>query len=77
MKLGWLLSKVPLSGLLEFGSFILEPPKLGSFPEIKGLKKPCDRLADLSIKQFSFMDQFFHQWMNTKLLIFSELFLCE
>ena len=66
LKLGWLLRNVPTSILSEFGQFILEQPKLHSFPEIKGFKKPADRLGDLSIKQFSFMDQFFHNWMDTK-----------
>lgn len=59
LKLQWLLRIVPISTLSEFGKFLLEPPKLHSFPDIPGLKKPADRLGDLSIKQFSFMDQFF------------------
>ncbi|CDN79544.1 hypothetical protein [Elizabethkingia anophelis] len=66
LKLRWLLRNVPISTLSEFGKFLLDSPKLHSFPEIPGLKKPADRLGDLSIKQFSFMDQFFYNWMKTK-----------
>jgi len=66
LKLQWLLRNVPISTLSEFGKFLLEPPKLHSFPDISGLKKPADRLGDLSIKHFSFMDQFFYNWMENK-----------
>ena len=62
LKLRKLLRNIPLSTLMEYGKFLLEPPVLHSFPEIRGLKKPADRLGDLSIKQFSFMDQFYYLW---------------
>ncbi|WP_265427884.1 hypothetical protein [Chryseobacterium sp. YIM B08800] len=66
IKLWKIIRQVPISTLSEFGDFLLQPPKLHSFPEIENLRKPADRLGDLSIKQFSFMDQFFHSWMETK-----------
>lgn len=66
MKLWKLIKQVPVSTLAEFGEFLLEPPKLHQFPEIEGVIKPADRLGDLSIKQFSFMDQFFHSWNDSK-----------
>lgn len=66
LKLWKIIRQVPISTLSEFGDFLLQPPKLHSFPEVEGLRKPADRLGDLPIKQFSFMDQFFHQWMETK-----------
>lgn len=66
MKLWRIIKQVPISTLAEFGQFLLQPPKLHKFPEVTGLIKPADRLGDLSIKQFSFMDQFFHGWIDTK-----------
>jgi len=66
LKLWKILRQVPISTLAEFGEFLLKPPKLHVFPEIENLRKPADRLGNLSIKQFSFMDQFFHSWMETK-----------
>ena len=66
LKLHSLLRMVPISELHPFGQFLLEQPKIHSFPEIKNLIKPADRLGDLSVKQFSFMDQFFNSWMDTK-----------
>lgn len=66
MRLWKIINQVPISTLAEFGEFLLQPPKVHRFPEIKNLKKPADRLGDLSIKQFSFMDQFFHHWMEDK-----------
>lgn len=66
MKLWKLIRLVSLSELTEFGEFLMQPPKIHRFPEIKGLIKPADRLGDLSIKQFSFMDHFFYNWMETK-----------
>lgn len=67
LKLWKIIRQVPMSTLSEFGEFLLQPPKLHIFPEIKNLQKPADRLGDLNIKQFSFMDQFFHQWIETKI----------
>jgi len=66
LKLWKIIKQVPVSNLAEFAEFLLQPPKIHSFPEISALKKPADRLGDLSIKQFSYMDQFFHTWMDTK-----------
>ncbi|MGD1319519.1 hypothetical protein [Chryseobacterium sp. 2R14A] len=66
LKLWKIIKQVPISTLAEFGEFLLQPPKLHAFPELKNLFKPADRLGDLSIKQFSFMDQFFYSWMETK-----------
>lgn len=66
LKLWKIIKQVPVSVLAEFGEFLLQPPKVHKFPEVENLKKPADRLGDLSIKQFSYMDQFFHSWMETK-----------
>ncbi len=66
LKLWKLIKQVPITSLAEFAEFLLQPPKLHRFPEIPGLRKPADRLGDLSIKQFSYMDQFFHTWTDTK-----------
>ncbi|MFL9834988.1 hypothetical protein [Chryseobacterium terrae] len=66
LRLWKIIKQVPISTLSEFGEFLLQPPKLHSFPEVENLLKPADRFGDLCIKQFSFMDQFFHQWMENK-----------
>lgn len=61
-----LLRIAPVSSLEPFGEFLLQPPKLHRFPDVKGLIKPEARLGDLPIKQFSFMDQFFNNWIETR-----------
>lgn len=61
-RLWKLVRQIPFSQLQEYGRFLLEPPKLHTFPEIPGVLKPADRLANLSIVQYSFMDQFYHAW---------------
>lgn len=66
LKYRFLLMNVPRSALYPHLQFLLDPPNIYSFPEIKGLKKPSDKLTDLSIKQYGIMDQFFHAWMTTK-----------
>ena len=66
LKLRKLLFKVPISELYQFGQFLLEAPKLHQFPQFDCLIQPADRLGDISIKQFSFMDQFYNTWMDTK-----------
>lgn len=66
LKLRKLLFQVPISELYQFGQFLLELPKLHKFPPVDGLVKPADRLGDITVKHFSFMDQFFNTWMDTK-----------
>lgn len=66
LQLRKLLFKVPISELHQFGQFLLEPPKLHKFPQFDCLIKPADRLGDITVKHFSFMDQFFNTWMDTK-----------
>jgi hypothetical protein len=66
LKLRALLRNVPLSVLEPFAKFLLKKPEVYKFPEIKGLKKPADRIGDLTIKQFSVIDTLFHQWNKDK-----------
>lgn len=66
MKYRYLIRNIPISSLLPHIKFLLDSPNIYSFPEIKGLKRPADKLTDLTIKQYGIMDQFFHAWMTTK-----------
>lgn len=61
-----IMRKAPISSFYEHVEFLMEPPNLYSFPDIPGLKKPADKMTDLSIKQFGIMDQFFNAWITTK-----------
>lgn len=66
LRLRKLLRNIPISTLEPFGRFLLLKPEIYSFPEIKGLKKPADRIGDLTIKQFSIIDTLFHQWYEDR-----------
>lgn len=66
LKLQILLRNIPISILEPFARFLLLKPEIYKFPEIKGLKKPADRIGDLTIKQFSVVDTLFHQWYEDK-----------
>ncbi|UKB81267.1 hypothetical protein [Chryseobacterium sp. MEBOG07] len=58
--------KAPISSFYKYVKFLLDPPNLYSFPDLPGLKKPTDKMTDLTIKQYGIMDQFFHAWITTK-----------
>ena len=66
LKLLWLLRNIPISSLEPFARFLLETTNFYSFPEIKGLKKPSDRLGNIIIKHFSVIDTFFDAYDRDK-----------
>ncbi len=60
-----LFNQVPMSELLPYGKFLTEVPDLFVFPEVKKLRKPGDRLNDVTIQQFSVADTLFFKWRET------------
>lgn len=65
-----LLSQVPFSRLEPYTHFLYSSPALHQFPAIKGLDKPADRLANLTMKQFSVADALFYRWREQKKDVF-------
>lgn len=65
-KLYDLLNQVTIDQLAPFAKFLLETTTLYSFPEINGLIKPSDRLGNIEVKQFSFIDKLFDDWENDR-----------
>lgn len=61
-----LIQKVTISQLAPFAEFLLKETNFYSFPEIYGLLKPADRLGNISIKQYSAIDVFFHAFEKDK-----------
>lgn len=59
---------VPFSSLVSYAEFLNQMPDLSVFPCLKkyGVRKPGDRLNDISIKQFSVVDAIFNKWITTK-----------
>lgn len=55
-------NQVPFSELEKHVPFLRESTDFNLFPEIKGLIPPAKGLADISIRQFSTIDTFFHIW---------------
>ncbi|MDR2205751.1 MAG: hypothetical protein LBE36_06325 [Flavobacteriaceae bacterium] len=66
LRLFSLLRNVPISSLEPFARFLIETTDFYSFPEIKGLIKPSDRLGNITIKQFSVIDTFFDAYSKDK-----------
>jgi len=64
-----LIRNVPMSELGKFTTFLLEENNYYRFPAISGLIKPSDRLGNITIRQFSTIDTFFHQWNMDRTLI--------
>ena len=61
-----ILRDIPLSAFEEHLRFIYEPPKLYQFPKISRLKKPADRIGDISIRQFSVCETLLYRWREAK-----------
>ncbi|WP_418124223.1 hypothetical protein ACNFU2_06420 [Chryseobacterium sp. PTM-20240506] len=64
-----LIRNVPASELGKYTTFLLEENNYYRFPSIPGLIKPSDRLGNISIRQFSTIDTFFHQWNQDRSLL--------
>ena len=64
-----LLKEVPISELEKHTTFLKETIDLHKFPEIPGLIKPADRIANITIRQFSTIDTFFFQWNKERSLL--------
>ncbi len=60
-----LFKQVPISKLILYGKFLTGIPDLFSFPEVNHLRKPGDRLNDITIQQFSVADTLFFKWRDT------------
>lgn len=61
-----LLNQVTLEDLAPFAKFLIETTALYSFPDIDGLLKPSERLGNIEVKQFSFIDKLFDDWENDR-----------
>lgn len=64
-----LISEVPVSELEKHTTFLKENIDLYKFPEIPGLIKPADRIANITVRQFSTIDVFFFQWYKERSLL--------
>ena len=64
-----LLKEVPISELEQHTTFLKETTDLHKFPEIPGLIKPADRIANITVRQFSTIDTFFFQWNKERSLL--------
>lgn len=64
-----LISNVPMSELSKHTQFLLEKTNYYRFPEITGLIRPSDRLGNITIRQFSTIDTFFHNYNQDKNLL--------
>lgn len=64
-----LLKEVPISELEKHTTFLKETIDLYKFPEIPGLIKPADRIANITVRQFSTIDTFFFQWNKDRSLL--------
>lgn len=61
-RLHRIIRQVPFSTLVKYGSFLIEKTDFHTFPEIKGLVKPADRIANFTAKHYSVCDAFFDAW---------------
>lgn len=66
LKFYRLLRSIPFAELAEHGRFLLETTNYYTFPEINGLIAPAPRITNITSKQFSFIDRFFHDWEQEK-----------
>lgn len=67
LKYCWLLMQVPFSELKEYASFLYSETDLTKFPkQIKTLYGPADRLANLTIDEFTYADLFYHNWSTQR-----------
>lgn len=61
-----LLNEVTVSELEKHTAWLLSTTNFYQFPEVPGLIKPADALGDITIRQFSTIDTFFHFWNKDK-----------
>ncbi|CAL2105481.1 conserved hypothetical protein [Tenacibaculum sp. 190524A02b] len=67
LKFLYLLFNVPFSELKKHCDFLYNETNFTKFlPELKNLKGPYDRLANLTIEEFSYADLFYYNWATTK-----------
>lgn len=66
LRMRWILRNIPISAFQEAVDFLTKPPTLHTFPKIKGLVAPADRLGDISIEQFSLCDTILHRYYKEK-----------
>lgn len=66
LKFRWIINQLPISALEPFAKFLLEKTDYYKFPKIKGLIEPVERLQNITVKQFSTIDLFFHQYETQK-----------
>lgn len=64
-----LTQNVPISELEKHTRYLKEKTDFYKFPEIPGLIKPTDRIGNISVRQFSTIDTFFHHWNKERSLI--------
>lgn len=64
-----LVSEVPFSELEFHARFLVKTTDLYKFPSIPGLIKPADRLQNITIRQFSVIDNFFFAWNKNRSLL--------
>lgn len=64
-----LLKDVPVSELQKHTGWLLTTTDFYKFPEVSGLIKPADRLENITIRQFSTIDTFFHSWNKDKTIL--------
>ncbi len=61
-----IVNEVPISELEKHVTFLRDSMEFYKFPEIDGLIKPSDRIENITIRQFSTIDTFFHFWNNDR-----------
>lgn len=61
-----IIRQVPISELEKHVTFLRDSMEFYKFPEIDGLIKPSDRIENITIRQFSTIDTFFHFWNNDR-----------
>lgn len=61
-KMKKIAKEITISDLEEHVQFLQNSTDFHSFPEIEGLIKPSDRIENITIRQFSTIDTFFHFW---------------
>ncbi len=61
-KMRKIANEVPISELEKYVPFLQQSTEFYKFPEIEGLIKPSDCIENITIRQFSTIDTFFHFW---------------
>ncbi|WP_313373771.1 hypothetical protein [Chishuiella sp.] len=64
-----IVREVPITELEKYVRFLRDSTEFYKFPDIPGLIKPSNRIENITIRQFSTIDTFFHIWNKDKSLL--------